>query len=300
MNNEYTKENKTTDSDRLIHTPSVFARKNLIYAQETGRLKSLKQHSCVRENLESYLFFVIEDGEGVVNTAGKDYKAVKGDAVLLDCRKRYSHISSSDNPWTIRWIHFNGSCSGRLFELFQEANAKSPVFTPKNGLGEYMDMLEKLNERLCVKNVLAELEQSMLIERVLSECLKDVASDKVLSVDNNEEQLESDEFSTLRESVNEHIGEKHLERILSIQYGLEPGKLSELFEKKYGISLPDYILNRKLNKAKELLRFTIKTLDEIIEESGIVDEKLFRDLFMESEEMTPEEYRKKWAQWIKS
>ena len=60
-----------------------------------------------------------------------------------------------------------------------------------------------------------------------------------------------------------------------------------------------YIENRKFTKAKELLRFTIKPVSEIIKESGIDSDEEFRRLFMDNEEMTPEEYRRKWAQWIK-
>ena len=61
----------------------------------------------------------------------------------------------------------------------------------------------------------------------------------------------------------------------------------------------DYILNRRFNAAKELLRFTIQPMNEVIAESGIGNEDLFYQLFKENERMTPEEYRKNWAQWIK-
>ena len=33
-----------TDSVRILHTPGEFARKNLLYVQEVGRLKSLQPH----------------------------------------------------------------------------------------------------------------------------------------------------------------------------------------------------------------------------------------------------------------
>lgn len=292
--------NKTTESDRLIHTPSTFARQNLLYAQETGRLKSLKQHSCVRENLDSYLFFVVLDGEGMVSTGGKDYKAVKGDTVLLDCRRRYSHISSADNPWTIRWVHFNGSMPKALFSIFEEGNQLSPVFTPANGTGLYEEILDSLAESFKTKSTLAEIEQSTLIEKILVSCIKDVATNVELTLDKEDNDLDKDEFASLRESVNLHMDENHLERILSIQYGLQPEELSRIFLEKYGISLEAYIVNRKLNKVKELLRFTIKSVDEIMEESGFSEEKELRQLFMDSEQMSPEDYRKRWAQWIKS
>lgn len=40
-------------------------------------------------------------------------------------------------------------------------------------------------------------------------------------------------------------------------------------------------------------------MSEVITESGIGNEDLFYQLFRENENMTPEEYRKNWAQWIK-
>lgn len=297
MSNEFMDENYTK-SDRLIHTPSSYARKNLIFAQETGKLKSIKEHICVRENLESYLFFIVLEGCGVVSTGGKDYEAKKGDAVLLDCRKHYEHKSDVNDPWEIRWVHFNGAMPETLFKVFAEGNTGSPVFTPVDA-DSYIDKLDKLNDMLKKSNVIAEINQSVILEQLLMMCLNDVVKGQNLSLDDSED-MDEDEFSTLRESVNEHINEENLERILSIQYGLQPEKLSELFEKKYGISLPDYIMNRKLNKVKELLRFTIKPISEILMEAGFDNEELFRKLFVESEEMAPEDYRKKWAQWIKS
>lgn len=287
-----------TKSDRLIHTPSSYARKNLIFAQETGKLRSIKEHICIRENLESYLFFMVLDGCGTVSTGGKVYDAKKGDAVLLDCRKHYEHKSDVNDPWEIRWVHFNGAMPEKLFQVFTEGNIGSPVFTPDDSIG-YEKLLDELNEKLQTKNVIAEINQSVLLEQLMLRCLNDVLKGGDISIDNSEE-MDEDEFVTLRESVNEHINEANLERIIAIQYGLQPEMLSELFQKKYGITLEGYILNRKLNKAKELLRFTIKPMEEIIVESGFGEEDTFRKLFQESEEMSPEDYRKKWAQWIKS
>ena len=76
----------TTSSDRMIHTPSSFARKNLSFVQEIGELKSIRAHSSVRENMDSYLFFIVEEGSGIVNTSGYDFTVNTGDCVFLDCK----------------------------------------------------------------------------------------------------------------------------------------------------------------------------------------------------------------------
>ena len=67
MNNNlsYTTENITA-SERILHTPSDFARKKLNYIQEVGKLKSLKPHTSSRSELDSYLLFVVLKGSGSV------------------------------------------------------------------------------------------------------------------------------------------------------------------------------------------------------------------------------------------
>lgn len=70
-------------SDRVIYTPSEFAKENLFFLQEVGNLKALKPHSSSRENLESYLFFIVREGMGTVEYNGEIYKLSKGDCVFF-------------------------------------------------------------------------------------------------------------------------------------------------------------------------------------------------------------------------
>ena len=107
----------------------------------------------------------------------------------------------------------------------------------------------------------------------------------------------------MREEINESLAAdktpEEISRLLAARYEQPFDVLDEQFRKRYGITATGYIANRMLNKAKELLRFTIKPLSEVIIESGIGDEESFRRLFIENENMSPEDYRKRWAQWIK-
>ena len=50
---------KLVTSRRIIYTPSDFARTNLIHLQEIGSLQALRPHTSQRENLSSYLVFLV-------------------------------------------------------------------------------------------------------------------------------------------------------------------------------------------------------------------------------------------------
>ena len=63
-----------SQSDRCLHTPGSFAKENLLYVQEVGKLKSMKPHRCVRENLDSFLFLIVLEGKGSLDVKGKHFR----------------------------------------------------------------------------------------------------------------------------------------------------------------------------------------------------------------------------------
>ena len=76
-----------TKSDRMLHTPGMFAKNHLLYVQEVGRLESLVPHVCRRENLDSYLIFEVVAGKGSISTEGQTIELHKGECVWIDCRQ---------------------------------------------------------------------------------------------------------------------------------------------------------------------------------------------------------------------
>ena len=101
----------SVQSSRILYPPSPFARSSLLHLQEVGSLSAIRPHTSKREKLQSYLCFMVEDGEGELVYEGKKYELRSGDVVFIDCRKAYSH-STGMNPnaglWSLRWCHFYG------------------------------------------------------------------------------------------------------------------------------------------------------------------------------------------------
>ncbi len=94
-------------SDRLLYTPSEFARSNLLYLQEIGSLRALKPHISKRQNLDSFLFFRVQNGSGFLGYRGREYPLNAGDCVFIHCKEPYFH-RTGDDLWSLEWIHFNG------------------------------------------------------------------------------------------------------------------------------------------------------------------------------------------------
>lgn len=282
-----------TDSTRALHTPGDFAKKNLLYVQEVGKLRSLQPHKSQRENLDSFLFMGVLEGEGTIEIKGQLHKLKKGDCVLLNCMDKYVHESSEKKPWELMWVHFNGITAKAYVDLFFEKNGQCSVFRPER-LKEAKRYIEVLMEYQSAKDLESELESGSVLVKLMNLCLVGVMRNE-----NAEQEQELKYCSEIREFVNDNYVEPELMELLADKYEMGEEALNTCFQKAYGIELQDYILNRRFTAAKELLRFTIKPIKEIVEESGIRNGDLFRKLFMDGEGMSAEEYRMKWAQWIK-
>jgi len=98
---------------RILYTPTPFAKKNLIYLQETGELCANREHISQRDYLRSYLVILVMDGTGRVLYKGKQYTVHAGDCVFIDCKKAYFHRSSED-LWVLKWVHFYGPNMGGI------------------------------------------------------------------------------------------------------------------------------------------------------------------------------------------
>ena len=146
MPNTYFTSSPSVRSSRILYTPSPFARSSLLHLQEVGSLTAIRPHTSKREKLQSYLCFMVEDGEGELVYEGKKYELRSGDVVFIDCRKAYSHSTgntrstgniqelcddhSTDNAhstekdggklWSLRWCHFYGPSMPAIYAKYCE------------------------------------------------------------------------------------------------------------------------------------------------------------------------------------
>lgn len=95
-----------------------------------------------------------------------------------------------------------------------------------------------------------------------------------------------------KEYIHEHCSENiTLEMICSIIY-INPAYFSVLFKKEVGINYSDYLLNYRMEKAKQLLADPKWTVEEVGQQVGYHDTRHFSRLFVKRFGIKPSEYRK--------
>ena len=282
-----------TSSDRSLHTPSNFARRNLLYVPEVGRLKSLRPHRCVREKLESYLFMLVLKGRGSLVAGGREFELQAGDCALIDCMEHYEHISDEQDGWELAWVHYYGNTAQNFYELFHKANGAVPVFSITD-IEQWNELIGRLMGLQNDRSMLAELQCGELLLHLQYQILQNLSDSSGLK-DEQEKQL----LDSVREWLNEHYAEKDVPGALALAFSQRPEELDSSFAQYYGIHIEEYVDSRRFNAAKELLRFSIRPVEEVASLSGISDLASMQQMFQEKENMTAQEYRQKWAQWIR-
>jgi AraC-like DNA-binding protein len=123
---------------------------------------------------------------------------------------------------------------------------------------------------LFLKIVLIKLSQNKYIE--IADSLPEVLAKSY---------IDQNYFSNID---NEQIAKK---------LGYHPYYLGTVFKKRYGITMHDYVINCKLNSAKELLLQTTKSISEIAYQVGFSSPSYFSEIFKLKCGVKPTDYRKK-------
>ena len=95
------------------------------------------------------------------------------------------------------------------------------------------------------------------------------------------------------EFVENHMHDRITVQTLADELEMNVSWLSTVFAKEVGVSVSDYIRQKKLTAAKHLLSYNEYSCTDIAEYLGFASESHFSALFKKYEGLTPKEYRKK-------
>ena len=273
-------------SNRVLYTPSAFARTSLLHLQEIGELHALAPHTSSRSNLQSYLFFTVLSGSGELIYDGKKHDLKKGDMVFIDCRKPYSHTTDS-NLWSLRWCHFYGPTLSFVYEKYVERGGR-PTFRPEE-TASFLSTLDSLYKLASGSDYIRDMRINEELNRLCTLLMEQswnpeeaTTAPKKLSV------------AEVKEYLEQHYAEKITLDELSTRFFINKYYLTRVFKEQFGQSITAYLTSLRITHAKQLLRFSEKSVEEIGLECGLGQLHYFSRVFKEVEGVPPSVYRSQW------
>lgn len=277
----------TEDSVRMLATPSSFAKASLYYIQEAGHFRTMTSYFTERENLDSYLIVYTTKGTGYLTYGDTNYTVTPNQLFFIDCRKYQYYKTDPEDLWGMMWIHFNGSSSPAYYERFADTGTPIISIPDESRIPDLMREIVVLHEH---KTIQTELSCSRLIVDLLTELL--------LSVQYRE--ISGPGIPDFVREVMKHYDRHYPQRLtlddISSTFAVDKYHLSKEFKKYTGFSPNEYLINTRITRAKELLRFTDMPIAEIATAVGVDNVSHFINLFRSREVLTPLVYRKHWQQ----
>ncbi len=274
-------------SSRILYTPSAFARTSLIHLQEIGRLEAKQPHTSKRDHLMSFLFFIVLTGSGTLEYHETVHRLQAGDCVFLDCRSPYSH-QTSENLWQLKWIHFYGPNMADIYDKYTERGGRT-AFHPVS-LHPYEQLLDDLYQTADSSDYIRDMR---IYEKITG--LLTLLMEESWHPENRNLSAKKQNLLLVKEYLDTHFHEKILLDQLAETFYINKYYLTRVFREQFGLSISNYLLQLRVTRAKQLLRFTDRTIESIGAECGMEDGNYFARMFRRVEGMSPSQFRRSWV-----
>ena len=275
----------TEESERLFVTPSNELKNFLFYVQETGKFSTFQPYFTEREGLHSFLILLTLSGEGALEYQNRRYCLKKGDVFFIDCKPRHKYFAQSKENWDFLWVHFYGADARGFFNYF---SAQNEGVATKVRSEECVNIMTRLNEINRRPSPQSDILSFRLLSELLSELLLS-GTPAAFSPNTVPEHM-----LKLRGEIDRRFCQTiSLER-LAKSLGRNKYALCRDFKKYFGIGFKEYVTTKRISYAKELLRFSDRSVSEISEMLGYENTEYVIALFKRYEHTTPLAFRKKW------
>lgn len=239
-----------------------------------------------RKNSQVYVFEYIIKGTGTVICDGREYAPSEGDVYVLPVGSDHRYFSDSQNPWTK--IFFN--IYGRLVdELMLVYGLQGRVYYHLCGIKPLFDdfyrAAKDAKRNGCAENFTGIC--ALKLHEIVLELRKNACMETA-DLYRSSHSLEAEKIKRLLDlRVN---GSVTIEELSSAIFR-SPDYTIKLFKREYGVTPYCYLLNRKIETAKSLLKGTSLSIKEISSGLAFCDQHYFSNIFKKSTGYSPKNYR---------
>lgn len=272
--------NKCTDNIELF----VESREGLdLIVYHCGMEKCKPSHSFGPAVRDNFLIHYILDGRGTFYADGNCYKIGKGQGFLICPNVITYYEADFEDPWTYTWVGFSG-VKAQTYLDYAGLNRSNPIFTYEDTdlLGS---LFEEMRNAVYMKRG-GDIRLQGLLSIFLSELIERFGRCDTEDTSYKDSYIKK----TLKYIEANYAGEIRVSYIADY-IGLNRNYFSSIIKKELGLTLQEYIMRFRMNKACELLKSSEFTISEISRSVGYNDPLGFSKIFKRLIGCPPKEYR---------
>ncbi|WP_340033124.1 AraC family transcriptional regulator [Paenibacillus sp. FSL E2-0202] len=173
-----------------------------------------------------------------------------------------------------------------LQQLLEEVNpfVQQYGYTPSNPI-LLLDWFQQMMNGWNRGKAMDQLQAKSFLYQLIHGVYRDFESGEI-------RYLQPDPACSAKIYLDKHYMQPIMFQEIADMFGISGGQLTRLFKKKEGMSLQEYLIQRRIEAACHDLKHTEATIKEIATGSGFADEKNLFRMFKKYYKMTPSDYRK--------
>lgn len=228
-----------------------------------------------------YVFEYIVEGRGRIDTAHGEYEISSGMLLVIKKGSNLSVVSSSDEPLEAVFVNAVGSGVEKLFGYFEI----NEVFIAEASV---LDIFLEIHDKLGRMDKMNESDTYIDTLALLFKMLSVAHRSAMFPSDGGEKSL----AERVRGCIDANIYADISLDTIAESLGISKIHVIRVFKQKYGIPPMQYMMTRKIEIAKSLLRSTVMPISEIAELLKFSNAQHFSGTFKSAVGCTPNKYRK--------
>ena len=219
----------------------------------------------------------IQSGCGYLKINGKTIKSRQGDVIINHLGDEHEYWSDKNDPWSKLWLNVRGTLVTELLRIY------------------------KLDKVTYIPNV-PQLEEVFAgcIDTLLN-CKTDVVEETAISLHRIicniskalyfSDKKRDDTAEQLRLKLNSEVVSGKTFSEIAKEFNLSESQLTRRFKQAYGCSPYAWLLNSRMELAKNMLLSSSIPISEIAEKCGFKSQYYFSTLFKRKFKCSPKNYR---------
>jgi len=237
-----------------------------------------------RKGMEQCLLLYTLEGEGIVKYENCEYTVRPGQVMVLDCRKYHYYATKADR-WHFLWIHYQGKCAYDYERILNSTDAAPFAIHGKCRFREYFSEIASYIKKVAIHS---ELEIAQIMQNLMTDLIRIKQTENFShSYGRYQTQIEKN-IVYLHEKFGENISVEELAR----ECGLSVYYYIKVFRAYTGQTPYDYLIDLRLQKARNLLIETNETVEVVALSVGFSESKNFIACFKKRLGITPLQFRK--------
>jgi AraC-like DNA-binding protein len=236
-----------------------------------------KDYFIERQHADYYVLEYVVSGKGYVICGDKEYEVEENDVYLIHPGMKHRYGSDANNPYEKMWINFFSGVFTDIISAYGLSNRV--VFKAANCKELFAKLLDLAEIYSDNEDIYLQVSQIIfeIILHLVANCEKPNISTTAIKV---------------KEILDQSIYRKVTMEKLCKEMHLSKSQICREFKKYFDMTPYQYLLNRRITIAQNLLTKTTFSIKQISDSLCFADEYHFSNVFKKHNGMSPLTYRR--------